>query len=146
VTFPRLWPRAALPSFEHLTKVNVAFQIDVAVNATEAGTITELLANEEDTVTVGQDLAKIDASGAKPESSSQEPAKEEGKTEAKPAEPETKKEPQQESKPESSKPAPPPPEPKKEAASTKQEQQPSKDASASTASTLGNREERRVCP
>ncbi|KAF2419782.1 dihydrolipoamide succinyltransferase [Tothia fuscella] len=35
-------------------------KIDVSVNATEAGTITELLVKEEDTVTVGQDLAKID--------------------------------------------------------------------------------------
>lgn len=34
-------------------------QIDVTVNATESGTIKELLVNEEDTVTVGQDLAKL---------------------------------------------------------------------------------------
>jgi len=36
-------------------------KIDVAVNAPAAGVITELLVSEGDTVTVGQDLAKIDA-------------------------------------------------------------------------------------
>lgn len=36
-------------------------KIDVAVNATAAGVITELLVSEGDTVTVGQDLCKIDA-------------------------------------------------------------------------------------
>ena len=35
-------------------------QIDVAVNAPEAGTIKEFLVNEEDTVTVGQDLVKME--------------------------------------------------------------------------------------
>ena len=35
-------------------------QIDVSVNAPVAGTITELLAGEEDTVTVGQDLFRLE--------------------------------------------------------------------------------------
>ncbi|PKS07054.1 hypothetical protein jhhlp_005651 [Lomentospora prolificans] len=35
-------------------------KIDVAVNAPEAGTIKELLVNEEDTVTVGQDLLRLE--------------------------------------------------------------------------------------
>lgn len=35
-------------------------KIDVAVNAPEAGTIMEFLVNEEDTVTVGQDLVRIE--------------------------------------------------------------------------------------
>ncbi|MCJ1368476.1 2-oxoglutarate dehydrogenase complex E2 component [Acarospora aff. strigata] len=39
-------------------------KIDVAVNAPEAGTIKEFLANEEDTVTVGQDLVKMELGGA----------------------------------------------------------------------------------
>lgn len=39
-------------------------KIDVAVNAPEAGTIKEYLANEEDTVTVGQDLLKLELGGA----------------------------------------------------------------------------------
>ena len=36
----------------------------MAVNAPEAGTIKEFLANEEDTVTVGQDLVKLELGGA----------------------------------------------------------------------------------
>lgn len=39
-------------------------KIDFAVNAPEAGTIKELLANEEDTVTVGQDLVRIELGDA----------------------------------------------------------------------------------
>ncbi|KAL9123206.1 MAG: hypothetical protein Q9187_000223 [Circinaria calcarea] len=39
-------------------------KIDVAVNAPEAGTIKEFLASEEDTVTVGQDLIKMELGGA----------------------------------------------------------------------------------
>ncbi|CAO1620293.1 unnamed protein product [Jaminaea pallidilutea] len=39
-------------------------KIDVTVNAPSAGTIVETLANEEDTVTVGQDLFKIEAGEA----------------------------------------------------------------------------------
>ncbi|KAK8148284.1 2-oxoglutarate dehydrogenase complex E2 component [Beauveria asiatica] len=39
-------------------------KIDVAVNATEAGTIKEFFVNEEDTVTVGQDLVRIESSGS----------------------------------------------------------------------------------
>ncbi|CAD6585093.1 MAG: 2-oxoglutarate dehydrogenase complex E2 component [Alectoria sarmentosa] len=38
-------------------------KIDVAVNAPEPGTIKEFLANEEDTVTVGQDLLKLELGG-----------------------------------------------------------------------------------
>ncbi|MCJ1425181.1 2-oxoglutarate dehydrogenase complex E2 component [Sticta canariensis] len=39
-------------------------KIDVAVNAPEPGTIKEYLAKEEDTVTVGQDLVKLELGGA----------------------------------------------------------------------------------
>ncbi|POS88340.1 dihydrolipoamide succinyltransferase [Erysiphe pulchra] len=39
-------------------------KIDIAVNAPEAGTIKELLAKEEDTVTVGQDLVRIELGDA----------------------------------------------------------------------------------
>ncbi|KAI0783759.1 dihydrolipoyllysine-residue succinyltransferase 1 [Abortiporus biennis] len=52
-------------------------KIDVSVNAPTAGTITEVLANEEDTVTVGQDLFRIEPGevAAKPaESKPAEPA------------------------------------------------------------------------
>ncbi|KAL9589405.1 MAG: hypothetical protein Q9203_001792 [Teloschistes exilis] len=38
-------------------------KIDVAVNAPEAGTVIEYLAQEEDTVTVGQDIVKLELGG-----------------------------------------------------------------------------------
>lgn len=121
------------------------FQIDVAVNAPAAGTIKEFLANEEDTVTVGQDLVRLELGGEAPKSESKSedaaPSKEESKPEP------TKTE---ESKPkDESSPPPPPPqekksEPKKEAAP---KPTPSKNepAPSSSTSALGNREERRVC-
>lgn len=43
-------------------------KIDVSVNAPEAGTIKEFLANEEDTVTVGHDLIRLETGGAAGES------------------------------------------------------------------------------
>lgn len=128
-------------------------KIDVAVNAPEAGVLKELLANEEDTVTVDQEIAKIEA-GAAPEGGeggkseeAKEPPKEKASTESAPSEGESKPEPKpEESKPEptpeSSKPQPPP-EPKKESAP--KPSQPAKDTSASTTGpVLGSREERRV--
>lgn len=47
------------PSSSHLLSTNFS-QIDVSVNAPQAGTIVQLLANEEATVTVGQDLFVIE--------------------------------------------------------------------------------------
>ncbi|KDN50090.1 hypothetical protein RSAG8_01426, partial [Rhizoctonia solani AG-8 WAC10335] len=90
-------------------------KIDVTVNAPISGKIVELLFNEEDTVTVGQDLFKIEpGEGA---SSSQSPKEEK------------KSEPVEESKPAESKPAPPKEEPappakeeKKEAKESKKEE------------------------
>lgn len=122
-------------------------KIDVAVNATAAGTIKEFLAKEEDTVTVGQDLVLIEAGGEpapKSEAKEESKPKEEKKEEApKQAPKEEKKEeskpaPKQESKPvekeeRTSKPAPAP----------KKEEKP-KDEESSKQSTPGNREERRV--
>jgi len=43
-------------------------KIDVSVNAPEAGTIKEFLANEEDTVTVGQELVRMETGGSPGES------------------------------------------------------------------------------
>ncbi|KAI9754409.1 MAG: 2-oxoglutarate dehydrogenase complex E2 component [Lichina confinis] len=148
-------------------------KIDVAVNAPESGTLKEILANEEDTVTVGQDLAKMEAggspkedggakaashepkapaSGDQPTSSDPEPSKE-------PKEPKPK--PQEEGRsdpPPSSSSPPPPPSPPQE----KKSEPPKKDAAAEeprptppsqstkqeqtgTGEGLpGNREERRV--
>ncbi|GAA5878774.1 hypothetical protein JCM16303_007177 [Sporobolomyces ruberrimus] len=73
-------------------------KIDVAVNAPKSGTITELLANEEDTVAVGQDLFKLEAGDA-PEGGAalkkDEAPKEEKKEEPKKEEPK-KEEPKKE--------------------------------------------------
>ncbi len=118
------------------------------MNGPEAGTIKVFLVNEEYTVTVGQDLVRIELGGApsgdnsKPAASeSEEPAKkeEEPKQPApeKPAEPESKPEP----KAQASKPAP---QEKKEAPAKQSSQpsQPPKDPSSSSA--LGSRDERKV--
>jgi 2-oxoglutarate dehydrogenase E2 component (dihydrolipoamide succinyltransferase) len=86
-------------------------KIDVSVNAPEAGTIKELLVSEGDTVTVGQEIAKMEpgeggsggekpakqepkepASSEQPTSSDPEPKKEEPKKEDTPAPPPPKKE------------------------------------------------------
>ena len=120
----------------------------MAVNAPEAGILKELLANEEDTVTVDQEIAKIEPGtapeGGEKSESKEAPKQEEASTEAKPAptEAENKPEPKQESKPEPSTPAPAPSTPKKEAAP--KQSQPAKETSAPTGPTLGSREERRV--
>merc|ERR1711939_223160 len=63
-------------------------KIDVAVNAPEAGTIKEFLANEEDTVTVGQDLVRMELGGA-PEGGDKE-KKPEPKKESPPKQTESK--------------------------------------------------------
>lgn len=151
-----------------------AAQIDVAVNAPEPGTIKEFLANEEDTITVGQDLLKLELGGPpeggekqqggsepkapapneQPTSSYPEPKKDEG------AAPSPKKD--EGGAKQDSAPAPPPkkePEPPKEeskATSPSKEppsprepsqkpQEPKKQAPEPKESApLGNREERRV--
>lgn len=79
-------------------------KIDVSVNAPQAGKIVELLAKEEDTVTVGQDLFRIEPGecafyiyiylgagllniiGSASSSSSSDPTPQEQETEEKPAE------------------------------------------------------------
>lgn len=90
-------------------------KIDVSVNAPQAGTIKELLVSEGDTVTVGQDIAKLEpgeggggaqaakeepkapASEEKPTSSDPEPKKDDTppppKKEEKPAPPKEEKKP-----------------------------------------------------
>ncbi|KAI1820530.1 dihydrolipoamide succinyltransferase [Xylaria intraflava] len=117
-------------------------KIDVAVNAPQAGILKELLANEEDTVVVDQEIAKIEAGSApeggdKPESSKEAPKKEAAAPEAQsaPAAQESKPQPKQESQPAPKK--DPAPKPSPSAA---------KDApaAAATAPVLGSREERRV--
>ena len=101
-------------------------KIDVSVNAPEAGTIKELLVGEGDTVTVGQEIAKIEpgeggGGGAKEASQeSKSPASEEQPTSS---DPEPKKEEPKEEEPKKEEPKK---EPKKEASSppAKKEEKP----------------------
>ncbi|KAF7316255.1 Dihydrolipoamide succinyltransferase [Mycena indigotica] len=111
-------------------------KIDVSVNAPTAGKIVELLAGEEDTVTVGQDLFRIEpgeggaAASPPPSSEPKEDTPKEKKDEPKQAEPEKKDAPKS---------APPPP-PKQEA---KKESKPEPKSSPAP-STPGSRNETRV--
>lgn len=125
------------------TLTTLACQIDVAVNAPEAGTIKEFLVNEEDTVTVGQDIVRLELGGAPPEGAGKSEAKEPPQEQSQ----EPEKKPESESTPppkqQDAKPAQPP------AASEKKEPAPSskpgketKDAPAPV--SVGDREERRV--
>ncbi|KAL0468121.1 hypothetical protein QR685DRAFT_530164 [Neurospora intermedia] len=115
-------------------------KIDVAVNAPEAGTIKEFLVNEEDTVTVGQDIVRLELGGAPKEGGAEKPTASESK-EAAPKDsapaPEKAPEPKKETKPAA---APTPTPAKKETPAPKQETTSAKEAPAA----LGNREERRV--
>ncbi|CAN8104971.1 unnamed protein product [Discula destructiva] len=115
-------------------------KIDVAVNAPEAGTIKEFLVNEEDTVTVGQDLIRMELGGAPAEGSEKTS---EPKEDSKPAPaPEPKTEPESKPKPskEETKPTPPPPAPEKKSSSPPKSAQETSDSTPS----MGDREERRV--
>lgn len=73
-------------------------KIDVTVNAPTSGTITETLANEEDTVTVGQDLFKMEPGEAPAEGSSggDEGGKEESKESSSEEKDDSKKQKQEE--------------------------------------------------
>ncbi|EXJ89754.1 dihydrolipoyllysine-residue succinyltransferase, E2 component [Capronia epimyces CBS 606.96] len=85
-------------------------KIDVAVNAPEAGTIKELLVSEGDTVTVGQEIAKIEpgeGSGGGAKEATEEPKEPASEKQPTSSDPEPKKE-------ESAKEEPPSPPPKKE--------------------------------
>ncbi|BGP15914.1 hypothetical protein JCM10213_003657 [Rhodosporidiobolus nylandii] len=119
-------------------------KIDVAVNAPKAGVLTDLLAAEEDTVAVGQDLFKLDpegqaSGGAKKEESAPKEEQKEEKKEEKVAPKEEKKEeakPEPKSeyrKPDSAEKAPKAPEPsKKEQGATAPSSGPSKHSRAET--------------
>lgn len=135
-------------------------KIDVSVNAPMAGKITELLVSEEDTVTVGQDLLRIEpgeggdaeaASGSsssaeKEKKESQPPAKDDTKPDASVAEKaEPKQEqPKQEPKKEQA-PAPKKEETKKESApAKKEEKQSANEKEAVERKVQGSRNETRV--
>ncbi|KAJ8102054.1 hypothetical protein POJ06DRAFT_280661 [Lipomyces tetrasporus] len=111
-------------------------KIDVAVNAPAAGVITEILAEEESTVTVGQDLFKIDTEASGGSGSSSEASKEAPKQEAAPAAPAPEAPKPAASEPPKAAAPPPPPAPPKAA-----EPAP---ASPAAPSPFGSREERRV--
>jgi len=118
------------------------YQIDVAVNAPEAGTIKEFLAQEEDTVTVGQDLVRLEIGGAP--SQPKEPAAAEPKepstpSEAKPAQKDEPSPPKEEKK------VSPPQEQPKETPPPKKPEPKAGEAKATPVPTVGSREERRVC-
>lgn len=111
----------------------------MSVNAPESGTVQELLANEEDTVTVGQDLVKLELGGA-PETKKEDA----GEKPKEPAAPEKS----QTSEPEKPKsPAPPapeqPPAPKPET-SKPQTETPKQEPASDAKPAFGSREERRV--
>ncbi|CAP86186.1 2-oxoglutarate dehydrogenase complex E2 component [Penicillium rubens] len=113
-------------------------KIDVSVNAPESGTIKEFLVNEEDTVTVGQDLVKLEL-GAAPEGGKKDEGAE------KPKEPEPKEsEPKKDASPapaEAEKPKEPEP---KKAAPPKEAPKAESKPQAAEQPALGDREERRV--
>lgn len=116
-------------------------KIDVAVNATEAGVIKEFFVSEEDTVTVGQDLVRVEIGGEKPAESEKPkeesaPSPSESKESKPAAEPE---QPKSESA-KSEKPAPPP-QPKER---PEKKSQPEPAAASKSEPATGNREERRV--
>ena len=103
----------------------------------------EFLANEEDTVTVGQDLVRMELGGApsggekeKASSEPKEPASKDQPTSSDP-------EPTKDSKPKEESPAPAPKQEKK--TEKKPEPKQSEPKSTTSAPTLGSREERRVC-
>ncbi|SCU90125.1 LADA_0F01970g1_1 [Lachancea dasiensis] len=96
-------------------------KIDVEVNAPTTGKVTKLNFQPDDTVTVGDDLAEIEAGEAPAEGAGvseqkEAPQPEQKEEKAAPA-PEPKQEPKQE---ETKKTTPPPPQPKKEAAPKQQ--------------------------
>lgn len=133
-------------------------KIDVAVNAPKAGTITETLANEEDTVTVGQDLfkfepgeggaaAKEDKGGE--EQPSSEAAKSEPQQEKEAETPEQKKEAEKKTQQTKKEHEQPQKKEQQSEAPKKQEQQPKKEqpqepAKGSQPKVQGSRNETRV--
>lgn len=122
----------------------------MSVNAPESGTIKEFLVSEEDTVTVGQDLVRLElgsAPEAKEEEAHEKPKEPAPTKEEKPAE-----EPKAKEKPKAEEPKPQPPRAEQpKAPSPSETQKPSKPATESKGQEapsagfgLGSREERRV--
>lgn len=116
-------------------------KIDVSVNAPAAGTIKELLVNEEDTVEVGQDLLRLELGGApeggsKPTTAAKEEPKAPAETPKAEEKVEKKEEKVEEKRPEA---------PKKESEPAPKQEAPKAQSSAPASTDgLGHREERRV--
>lgn len=131
-------------------------KIDVSVNSPAAGVITELLVSEGDTVTVGQDLAKIDAgaSGGGAEKAKEEPKAPASEKQETSSQPEGQKEqpkeekapepPKQEQKKDTPAPPPPPPPPPKEPKRDAKAEAKQEDAAAPSPFGKGSRGEHRV--
>ncbi|RAH48380.1 putative dihydrolipoamide succinyltransferase [Aspergillus brunneoviolaceus CBS 621.78] len=118
-------------------------KIDVSVNAPESGTIKEFLVSEEDTVTVGQDLVRLELGGA-PEAKKEEEASQQSAEPASPKKP-TASEPEQAKTSE----APKAPTPEKPAAKANEPEKsqpaaPKSQAPEDSKPSIGGREERRV--
>ncbi|KAL4894364.1 hypothetical protein BDV59DRAFT_17663 [Aspergillus ambiguus] len=110
-------------------------KIDVSVNAPESGIVKELLVGEEDTVTVGQDLAKIEP-GAAPEGKKEDAPKESAPSEQpKAPEPEQPKAPEAPKAPAAEKPSAP---------EAPKKPEPAAPTSGDAKPAVGGREERRV--
>ncbi|KAL3469029.1 hypothetical protein BJX99DRAFT_265586 [Aspergillus californicus] len=121
-------------------------KIDVSVNAPESGVIKELLVSEEDTVTVGQDLVKLEAGGT-PENKSEQANENPKEPAATSSEPEKPKAPEPtQSSAASEKPSSPAKSPAPAAEAPKPPQQGSTKTQSSNdvKPASGNREERRV--
>lgn len=127
-------------------------QIDVSVHAPEAGTIKELLANEEDTVIVGQDLARLEAGESEGGSkqADQQPKEPAPSDQKKSSDPQEEGEPskgEQRQPPQEQKaPAPPPKEEKAPSPpKSKEGKKPDQPKPAESPFGAGSRGENRVC-
>ena len=119
-------------------------KIDVAISSTASGTVKKFLANEEDTVTVGQDLVVVELGGEPAQKSEpkQEAPKEESTSaseESKPVQPPASSPPKQETAPKPQQ-QPAQEQPKKESKPAPKQQE----EDARTTGPYGSREERRV--
>lgn len=115
------------------------------MNAPQAGTIKEFLAQEEDTVTVGQDLVRLELGGEAPPKEESKPVELKKSANEEKATPSDSKPAQKDEPSPSKKESPSPPaqeQPKK--ASPPPKQSDSKANESKSTSAPGNREERRV--
>lgn len=122
-------------------------KIDVSVNAPQAGTITALLVSEGDTVTVGQEIAKLEpgeGGGGGAQAAKEEPKEPASKDQPTSSDPEPKKDDTPPPPKKEDKPAPPKEE--KKPAPPKQEKKSDEDSKAGIDSPFGrgNRNENKV--